>query len=106
MQVQECACRPLTCRRAGGSLHLHYVSLVQRLRRVRDARSPLGDRPPAAWLPCSRRGTGGPYLSEAVKVRQAPAGTVSVTPSRSVVSRTVTPCAEATSTHCPPLLPL
>jgi hypothetical protein len=73
---------------------------------VRDASGPLGDWPLAAWLPCSRRGTGGLYLSEAVNVRQAPAGTLRVTPSRSLVSRTVTSCAEATSTHCPPLLPL
>jgi len=30
---------------------LHYVSLVQRLRRVRDARSPLGDWPLAPGQP-------------------------------------------------------
>jgi hypothetical protein len=46
------------------------------------------------------------YLREAVKVRQAAGGTLSVMPSRSAVSRTVTPSFEATSIHCPPLLPL
>jgi hypothetical protein len=44
------------------------------------------------------------YLSAPVNFSQAAAGTLSVPPSRSVVSLTrITPSAEAVSTHSPPL---
>jgi hypothetical protein len=43
---------------------------------------------------------------DAVNACHASAGTLSVAPSRSLVSRIITPSADATSTHCPPLLPL
>ena len=50
---------------------------------------------------------GSVYLILAVKDCHATAGTLSVTPSRSVVSRTRTvPLALAVSTQFPPLLPL
>jgi hypothetical protein len=49
---------------------------------------------------------GDSYFREAVNVLHASYGTRSVAPSRSVVSRTITPSADATSTHWPPLLPL
>jgi hypothetical protein len=46
------------------------------------------------------------YLSDAANADHSLAPNPRVTPSRSVVSRTITPSADATSTHCPPLLPL
>ena len=45
------------------------------------------------------------YFIAAVNARHASAVNVSTGPSRSVVSRTSTACAEATSTHSPPLSP-
>jgi hypothetical membrane protein len=47
-----------------------------------------------------------PYLSDAANADHASALNSRVTPSRSVVSRIITPSADETSTHCPPLLPL
>src|ERR1700722_11127268 len=49
---------------------------------------------------------GAVYLSAAANAAHALASNWRVTPSRSAVSRTVTPLADAISTHCPPLLPL
>jgi hypothetical protein len=46
-----------------------------------------------------------PY-SDLMNLSHVSAGTLSVTPSRSVVSRTITPLSLATSTHCPPFAPL
>jgi hypothetical protein len=48
-------------------------------------------------------GSVGSYLSDAVNCAQAEALKLRVLPSRLVVSRTMTPSAEATSTHDPPL---
>lgn len=46
------------------------------------------------------------YFIAAMNARQAPAGTLSVSPSRFLVSRTITaPAALATSTHSPPFAP-
>ena len=83
-------------------LHLHYGRGSQLAPREKVASCQAIGRS----LPGSRLGQDSPYLSVAVKARQVSAGTVRVTPSRSVVSRTVTPWFVATSTHCPPLLPL
>jgi hypothetical protein len=82
-------------------------------RRTRDYRS-LGPRaddgsPVAEWSLSYRAsfGFGLPlYLSEAVNVCHAVAVKLRVPPSRSVVSRTITPASDATSTHCPPVDPL
>lgn len=41
-----------------------------------------------------------------VNACHAAALTASIAPSRSVVSRTITPASDATSTHCPPVDPL
>jgi hypothetical protein len=60
-----------------------------------------------AALRCFRWFVAGAYLSESANLCHALAGTLSVKPSRSVVSRTrITPLPLAVSTQDPPLLPL